>query len=290
MTHPYAAEDYLASLAPDQPPARVEGWGTWVLTRPIAGGGRDAAGAYPRAAIAPDADLAAGLDDLRAAGLVSVVAVPDPLFAPGPEALGKAFSLCRPFKTHLIIERAKTYSPNKHHRYEIKRAQVRCRVEIVRLADHLAGWTALYGGLIERHDITGLAAFGQAYFEYLARHPDFVTFAAYVGDDIAAMAIWVEHAGVAYNHLGASAALGYANGASYAIYDAAIGHFGGAEVFDLGGAAGSSDDPNDGLARFKRGFANAETTAYLCGAVLDEVRYAELSAGKPGGFFPAYRA
>ena len=290
MIHPYAEADYVAALAPDQTPVWAPGWGTWVLRRPIPAGGFDAAGAYPRAALLPQGDLALGLAALKAEGLVSVVAVPDPLFSPGPEALSKAFTLARPFKTHLLVERAKGYAPNKHHRYEIKRAAGRCRVEIVRLADHLDAWTALYDGLIERHDITGVASFGPDYWALMAGHADYITFAAYVGDEIAAMAIWAEHAGVAYNHLGASAALGYANGASYALYDAAIAHFGGAAVFDLGGAAGSADDPEDGLARFKRGFANAAVTAWLCGAVLDEARYAALSAGEPVGFFPAYRA
>ena len=55
-------------------------------------------------------------------------------------------------------------------------------------------------------------------------------------------------------------------------------------------APDTGDDPDDGLAQFKRGFANAETVAYLCGAVLDHGRYAELVAGQPEtAYFPAYR-
>lgn len=284
--HPYGEPAYAAALGDA---CDVPEWGLCMQLRAVPGSGLDAAGPYPRAPLTPGADLAAGLDRLRGLGLISLVLAPDPLTAPPPQSLSAVFHHCRPFKTHLLIERARGYAPNKHHRYEIKRAHSRCRVEVVRLADHLETWTNLYGGLIERHDITGVAAFGPDYFSSLAGDPRFVTFAAFVDDEIAAMAIWVEHAGVAYNHLGASGAAGYGNGASYALYDTAITHFTGAEVFDLGGAAGASDDPNDGLARFKRGFANAETVAHLCGAVLDEERYATLSAGKSGSFFPAYR-
>jgi hypothetical protein len=104
------------------------------------------------------------------------------------------------------------------------------------------------------------------------------------------MTIWCEHAGVAVSHLTAANTLGYANGANYALNAAAIAHFGGAAMVDLGGGAGLVDDPDDGLAQFKRGFANAEAVAYLCGAVLDPARYAALAAGGPApGFFPAYR-
>ena len=107
---------------------------------------------------------------------------------------------------------------------------------------------------------------------------------------VAAMTVWFAHQGVVYNHLTASDATGYANGANFALYDAAISHFSGDGVVNLGGGAGFADDPENGLAVFKRGFSNAETQALLCGAVLDPARYAQLSVGKsPLGFFPAYR-
>ena len=290
MTHPYADAAYAAALAFAGRPLAVPAWESLVLARSIPAGGEDALGLYPRAVIAQGGDLRAGLHGLAQAGLVSVVLVADPLSAPPPAALAAAFSLCRPFKTHQLIDRAKGYAPTKHHRYEIKRANARCRVEPVALADHLADWRRLYDGLTERHAIAGMAAFSDAYFQALVAWPVFETFAATVDGEVAAMAIWFEHGGVAYNHLGAANAAGYANGASYALYDAAIAHFSGAAVLDLGAGAGLEDDPEDGLARFKRGFANAEVAAYLCGAVLDERRYSELAASRPDtGFFPAYR-
>jgi len=291
--HPYGQTAYAAAIA------EAEGWGvvdvpewdTAMLLRPTAGGGRDAAGPYPRAPIPKDADLRAGVERLRSLALFSAVLVPDPLFGPDGEALSAAFSVCRPFKTHFLVDRAGGgYAPSKHHRYEVRRALGRCQVERMRLRDHLGDWSRLYAGLADRHAIRGPAAFSDGYFAMMAADATYETFAARVEGRIVAMAIWFEHQGVAVNHLGASDAAGYAAGASYALYDAAIEHYGHCRQIDLGGAAGVADAADDGLARFKRGFANAEATAFLCGAVLDDAAYAALAADRPPtDFFPAYR-
>jgi hypothetical protein len=290
--HPYGEATYAAAIADGQGwTARdLPEWGTAMLVRPISGVDRDAQGPYPRTPIPSDADLAAGLARLRAAGLVSVVLVPDPLATPPPERLAAAFELCRPFKTHLLVDRAKGYAPTKHHRDRIRRGLRRCRVEAVSLTDRMAAWRSLYGELVRRHGIAGVAAFPDPYFPTLAASPAFVILAAFVDGEIAGMTIWFEHDGVAVSHLTAANALGYANGANYALNDAAIAHFAGAGMIDLGGGAGFADDREDGLFQFKQGFANAETTAHLCGAVLEPATYARLCAGRPQtSFFPAYR-
>ncbi|MBN9319491.1 MAG: GNAT family N-acetyltransferase [Caulobacterales bacterium] len=291
--HPYAVRAYAQALVQGEGAAvEVDAWGACLLARPIADSGRfDALGAYPMTPMAADAALKEGLASLAEEGLVSVVLVPDPLASPPRSDLAAAFSLCRPFKTHFVVDRTMgEFAPNKHHRQEIRRALRRCRVETVSLAEHAATFAGLYGELIARHDIRGVAAFSDAYFVALADDARMTAFAAVVEEEIAAMTIWFEHEGVAYNHLGASNAAGYRAGANYALYDAAIAHFAGADRLNLGGSAGATDDPNDGLAFFKRGFANAEAQALLCGAVLDQAAYDALTAGRPTtGFFPAYR-
>jgi hypothetical protein len=247
-------------------------------------------GAYPMAVIDPAADLEAGLAALADLGLVSLVLAPDPLASPPPERFAAAFGLCRPFKTHNLIEVSAGAAFTKHHRDRVRRGARRCRVERVALRDHLADWNDLYAGLVDRKAIRGAADFAPAYFERLADAPQLAAFAAFVDDAPAAMTLWFEHAGVVYNHLTASNALGYANGANFALYAAAIDHFAGASVVNLGGGAGLADDPDDGLAAFKRGFANSQTQALICGAVLDPEAYANLCAGRaPTAFFPAYR-
>jgi hypothetical protein len=291
--HPYAVRDYVSAVGAGQDwgVADVAAWSTCVSLRAIPGGGQDASGPYPRTPLAADADLASGLAGLRDLGLVSAVLVPDPLVSPAPARLADAFERWTPFKTHLLIDHARGFTPTKHHRDRIRRGERRCEVRLVSLETELVSWRALYAELVLRHEIKGVAAFADPYFLVLARTPAFVTFGAYVDGALAGMTIWFEHAGVAVSHLTATNALGYANGANYAINAAAIAHFSDAAVVDLGGGAGLVDDPDDGLAQFKRGFANAETVAYLCGAVLDPARYAKLVAGRPPtAFFPAYRA
>ena len=111
------------------------------------------------------------------------------------------------------------------------------------------------------------------------------------------MTLWYEQAPAAYYHLGAYDDAGYAHGAAYALFAAALAHFRGRVPWlALGAGAGVTGDEGDGLTRFKRGWATGTRTAVLGGRVLDAAAYARLAAGRaadagaPPGFFPAYRA
>lgn len=290
MTHPLASREYADALAGSDAAIAVPAWRSHVIRRAIGPDAHDALGVYPLAVFARDRDIRGGLDQLRREGLVSLVLVPDPLLH-GAGDLARDFDICRPFKTHLLIDTAcGPFAPDKHHRDRIRRAHRRCGTEIVALIEHLDEWRRLYAGLAARRGINGMAAFSDNYFETLARMPAITAFAARVDGVCAAMTLWFAADGVVYNHLTAVNALGYANGASYALYDAAIAHFAGQGVVNLGGGAGISD-ADDGLAAFKRGFANSQVVAHVCGAVLDPQGYQRLSAGRPATtFFPAYRA
>ena len=285
--HLLASRAYAVGLA--GPDAVMPAWGGALVRRPLADGQADGAGIYPLTVFGPGADLAAGLAELKTTDLVSVVLVPDPLLSDLAD-LKATFEVCRPFKTHHLIDPGKgAFAPNKHHRYEIRRAHSRCTVDVVGLADHLAEWSALYAGLVAREGITGAANFSPGYFAMLAGQSQIVALRATVSGAPAGMALWFEGAGVVYNHLNAANALGYAHGANYALYDSAIALFTGRGVINLGGGAGVDGD-SGGLAVFKAGFANAAVEAHLCGAVLDPARYRLLSKGRPAtGFFPAYR-
>lgn len=283
MTCLYAIRAYAEGLSHVGQAIEVPEWRGFVLKRSIPAGGADALGPYPLTVLPADADVAGGLARLRAEALVSVVAVPDPLQA----ADLSAFTVRRPFKTHQLIDGP--FAPSKHHAERIRRGHRRCQVSQKPLAGHLDDWSRLYAGLVERRSVGGAADFPPAYFAMLAAQPEITAFVAEIGSTVVAMTLWFAWQGVIYNHLTASDAAGYANGASFALYDAAIQHFTGQGVMNLGGGAGHADDPADGLAAFKRGFANREVVAEVCGAVLDEGRYAALSGGRETAFFPAYR-
>jgi hypothetical protein len=289
VTHPYAEPGYVAALAqPGEQAMTVSAWRTAVLIRPIPGAGLDGAGAYPMAALDPESDIQAGLDQLSQAGLTSFVMVADPLQGPPAQKLASAFDIARPFKTHYVVE-PQSYAPSKHHRAEIRRSLRRCRVERARLADMIEVWTGLYAHLSARHEIGGVADFSEEYWRLLANLRGLEAFVARVEGEAVTMSLWLEHQGVAYNHLGASAPEGYAAGAGYALYDAAIQHYHDRSVLNLGGGAGLQDDATDGLARFKCGFSTGAVQAHLYGKVLDRSRYDTLSEGRSTSFFPSYR-
>lgn len=263
-----------------------------MLVRPIPGSPwHDAFGCYPLAAISQDADLKAGLERLHAADLVSVALVPDPLISPPQELFASVFSVCSPFKTHYLIDReAGPIRFGATHRRWIRKALEGSAVTPILLGDALDEWQTLYGHTMTRHGVTGIQTFTPAYFAALAKMPELTALAACSGGRIIAMALWVRQGDIAYYHLGASSPEGYATQAMYGLFAAANEHLADCRVIDLGGAAGIHDNPEDGLAYFKRGFANQTTTAYFCGSCLDLERYALLTANRPEtSYFPAYR-
>jgi hypothetical protein len=294
----YASLAYAQSLSHVGRPVAVAEWGTAVLLRDIDGAPNrfDAMGPYPLCTLGPAADIPAGLARLRAMGAVSLVMVADPVCGPDASVLSPHFPLCRPFKTHHVIDRRLgPVLPSKHHRDRIRRGARHATTALVSLRDSAwqAHWCSLYAGLIEKRRITGLQAFPAASFEQLAHLPreNLLAFAARAPDgEVLAMQLWIRHGDCAYSHLTATSEAGYRVGATYAVYAAAIDHMADCRVLDLGGGAGHLDDPNESLAAFKRGFANATVMTSLCGAVLDEAAYAALSDGRSDAFFPAYRA
>lgn len=299
MSGPYGRRTYVEGLAREGD--RVAPlWGGHVLLRPLpSGAGLDAATAYPMGGFQPQADLDGGLASLRAAGAISLTVVADPLNAPDADWLARRADRHRRLKTHYVIDReAGPAAPSKHHRYEIRRAQRQVTVERVALSAVRTRWDELYGLLSERHRIAEGARLDERHFTALTADPQALVLAARAAGEIVALSIWLSDGDVAHNHLGASSEAGYAAGAGYALYAAAIDSLAACRVLDLGGAPGLTDDPSHGLARFKRGFANAERATWLSGFVLDRAGYdaavAAAGTAAPGvdpstGFFPAYR-
>jgi len=287
--HPYADPAHVAALGYET--IEVPEWGTQILIRSLPGEpGIDGLGAYPLAAIDPSADLAGGLDRLREAGLVSIVLVPDPLFSPPPSMLGAHFEVCRRFKSHFVLDRSRPTPPlPTGHRRNLVRARRAFEFVAMPLAEMLGAWVDLYGQLVERSAITGLATFPAAYFASLASMPTLTTLVARREGRVAAATLWLRAGSTVYYHLGASSAEAYAEGASFGLFAMAIEHFATARQLHYGGGAGITESLG-GLARFKRGFANHAVDAFLCGSRLDTDRYARLVAGREeGAFFPAYR-
>jgi peptidoglycan biosynthesis/recognition FemAB-like protein len=270
----------------------VPEWGTAVLARRIpATEDFDVSGCYPITPFCESPDLAGGLNRLRSLGAVSSNMVPDPLHAPSDERLAAAFDVCLPFKTHFIIDRSLP-APRlgATHRSNLRRALSRCDLKLVSLRNHLLEWLDIYDGLVAAKGIRGPALFPSGYFEALSQLPGLTTFAAVQVDVLVAAALWVRVDDCAYYHLAASRPEGYRSQAMYGLVAMAIDYFQDCKILHLGGVAGAVDSSSNGLARFKRGFANDIRVARLCGAILNRERYAELTKSVlNSSFFPAYR-
>lgn len=271
----------------------VPEWGSHVIARPVTGGGSDIIGCYPLSILNRDSDIAGGLARLRNEGFVSVTLILDDFHRPPINALESTFDFIRPFKNHFIHRGPlANYKPGKDHRYKINRAGRSVVARPIALAEHIDSWIALYDGLTDRHNLSGMHVFPRRGYEMLAQLPGVHTIGGFVGDEMVSCHIWVMHEGKVHSHLTASSALGYENRAAYAVSDASVKYFAEAELINFGGGAGLGNDPGDGLMQFKRGFSNDQAQSYLCGAVLDRAAYRALSGREDvvaSEYFPAYR-
>ena len=256
---------------------------------------RDVVGPYPLAAFRTDSDLRGGLDELTNAGFVTVTAVVDEAISPPIQGFRDAFTVVRPFKAHYVVDNTLgTYQPSSHHRYEIRKT-VRNKIEVcaVSLSDIVDEFSDLYETLVSRHSISTANRFTKVSFEALAQCPGLHTVAAYQRGALISCHLWIRHEMNAWSLLAASNAQGYATNAAYAIYDQSIRHFSDCSI-NIGGIAGNADASDDGLARFKSGFANRTRQSYIAGSVLNHQLYGQLCAVQPGTdtkfYFPQYRA
>ena len=294
----YAHPGYAGSLSEFGTPFPLAGSGGFLLERGIPGTmERDAMGCYPLFSCLDWSRLGEDLAALEGR-LLSVAAVVDP-FGPGDEAALRACFRDRvvPFKEHFVADLAShdLAALSRHHRYYARRALARCEIEAA--ADpsrHLDEWTALYATLCARHDLGGIKAFSRAAFERQLAVPGMVMLRARAGGETIGAHLWYVQGDVAYSHLAAASDRGYEAMVFYALYFRACEHFRGrVRYVDFGAGAGVASGADDGLTRFKRGWANATRMAYFCGRILDRERYAKILAARGldrERYFPAYRA
>jgi hypothetical protein len=293
----YLSAAYLDALSEFGTPRLLTKSGGGVLERPIPGTSfTDVMGPYPLLSCRDWSALPADLEALGT-GPVSLIAVADPLGDHRPEDLSAAFpDLLIPFKAHFVVELDQPFQTvAPHHQRNARRALISIEVVRVEPASAADTWIALYGNLIVRHRIRGIAAFSPDSLRRQLDVPGTVILAARMGGEICGMLVWYVQGEAAYYHLGAYSEAGYAARASFALFWRAIEHFAaaGLQRLNLGAGAGLSEQADDGLTRFKRGWATTTRTAYLCGRIFDPNAYRALSDGAAAGsssFFPAYRA
>lgn len=300
----YQHAAYAQALAEFGHPLPLPRAGGWLLQRKIpASPLKDAVGCYPLLACLDWTELGADLDALaQQSALVSVTAVTDPFGNYEPADLQRAFrDLARSFKEHFVVDLAQAWPRcvSAHHRRNAHRALSQLKVEACapdNVPDNgLDEWTELYGYLMQRHEITGIAAFSRASFARQLQVPGLHVFRARCGTETVGMIWWLRSGERAYYHLAAYAPRGYELKASFALFWESGQFFAaqGVRWLVLGAGAGIQADAEDGLTRFKRGWASETRTAYLCGRIFNHAAYAALTrtAGVTAtDYFPAYRA
>jgi hypothetical protein len=293
----YHHRAYAESFAGFGRPRLLPMSGGWILERDIAGGegAADAMGLYPLFACR---DWQALHRDLEAVGedeLVSLVLVADPFGGWEETDLAHCFPdrLLR-FKDHFVADLRDYPGCDRHHRRSVRQAAKLVDIDIAEPASVADEWIALYGHLIRRHGIGGLSAFSPTALRAQLQVPGLTVFRARIGGETAGMVLFYEAGDAVYYHLGAYSEAGYASRASYGVFAAAIEHFAarGHAWLDLGAGAGVSVAADDGLTRFKRGWATGVRPAYLCGRIFNRRRYVDLAratGNEAAAYFPAYR-
>jgi hypothetical protein len=294
----YLSPHYAASLAEFGTPLHLPCSDGWLLVRPIPESEEhDAIGCYPLFDCRNWRTLGLDLDRL-AAQAVAVSLVVDPFSGVEAALLRRWFpDVCRPFKEHAVIDFSRDWRQTicRHHRRNVRLA-ARC-VEVERCAnpsDWCETWVELYEHLIGRHGVRGIARFSRISFGRQLRVPGIAAFRAIVEGQTVGMTLWYVADEVAYYHLGAFSPLGYASRAAFALFDAALGDLAGQGVRSalLGSGAGWQAATDDGLARFKDGWANEHRSAWFCGRILAPVKYERLIAARKlhaTNYFPGYR-
>lgn len=269
--------------------------GGWVLERKIADTQHvDVMGCYPLMMCEDWSQLATDLD-ANEYGWVTMTAVVDPLSAPPEADLHRIFrDLVRPFKAHYIVDLDHWTGPTrKRHRAMLRAATTHVVTDVTPARPELLDeWSQLYEGLVARHTIRGLRAFSRRSFAALFAVPGVHIARAVAGGETVAMSLWATRGDSGYYHLSASSKRGYELAATYAMVDSGIRYLKGLGLrfLDLGGGAGVTASGVDGLADFKRGWATADRTAWLCGRVLDADACRALAGRSVTEYFPPYRA
>lgn len=295
----YAHADYARSFVDLGETLELPRCGGAVIVRPVPGtdgAGRDAMGPYPVFSCRDWTKLAADLED-PGADLVALSLVTDPFGNWSEESLATCFpDRLVPFKEHFVTDLTEPpeSTVSSHHRRYSRKSLRELEVEICPdPSARLDEWCGLYDQLIERHGITGVPAFSRESFARQLEVPGLVMVRAGREGRTVGIVLWYEQGDAAFYHLAAYDEEGYRRRASFAAFWTSIEHFRErVRWLGLGASAGTSGDADDGLARFKRGWATGTRQVHFCGRIFRPERYAELvrAAGREASrYFPAYR-
>lgn len=293
----YMHPGYAESLAEFGTPRELPRCGGWILERQIPEFSfHDAMGCYPLFVCKDWAKLGLDLEDIGA-DLISLALVTDSFGEYDEPHLRRCFKdTVIPFKEHFIVDlhRPMNDAVSMHHRYYARKALKSLSLDECREPlQFIDEWVALYGNLIDRHNLRGIRAFSRRAFVKQLSIPGTVILRVMHEGTVVGAQIWFVQGEVGYSHLTAFSEAGYKLRAAYALYWFAIEHFHDkVRWLDLGAGAGAKSDSKDGLSDFKRGWSTDTRTVYFCGRIFNRERYDEIVKAKgivTIDYFPSYR-
>ncbi|NDW44285.1 GNAT family N-acetyltransferase [Ruegeria sp. PrR005] len=293
----YLAPEYGASFAALGEIVTLPHSGLQLIRREIRPGVFDLAGTYPYSMCADFGALPRDLKTLAGSGAVALSFVSDPFAEDSIVQLQAGLQFARPFKTHCILDLGGDWrsARSKNTRYYVRKGYQAQTVEIhPGSADFTPLFWRLYLNTIRRHAVTGIPRLSA---EILARQlavPGAYLAVSRIGATVTGALLSYVHPSHVNAHLVCFDDAYYDRHTSYILIDAAAAEAErlGAHAFNIGGAAGGKDDPEDGLYQFKRRWTPEARLSRLCGHVLDPGTYDRLcneSATTGSSYFPAYR-
>lgn len=295
----YLHPAYARSLSEFGEPVELPSSRGWILKRPVPGTPYfDGMGCYPIFSCEDWSGLEEDLNLLESR-LVSLSLVTDPFGHYTHRELIHTFrNVAKPYKQHFVVDLKQPPAAfvSSHHQRNAKKALQNVRIEIHEDPSPLLDeWCALYDNLIERHGIKGIAKFSRQSFVMQLSLPGMIALRATAGERTVGMLLWVVQNNIAYYHLGAYNSEGYERKTSFALFWRLLEYSKeiGLGWLSLGAGAGLHGDENDGLTRFKRGWATGTRTTFFCGRIFNIRKYNEILATQKmtdANYFPAYRA
>jgi hypothetical protein len=288
---------YAQSLREFGEPRELPRCGGWILARKIPGTPyTDAMGPYPLFSCHDWTKLHEDLDKIGS-DLISLSLVINSFSGVALAQLEGCFDIVKLFKTHYIVDLSYPLESfvNKVHQYRARRSLKGMEVEVcLEPIQYLDEWVKLYNNLIKRHNIKGIQVFSPKSFEIQLRLPGMIMIVGkHEGAVLGAHLVMVQD-DTAYGHLAAFSPEGYKIKASYGIYWMALKYLGdqGIQLYDMGGGAGMTENTEDGLSKFKKGWSNDRRMVYFCGRVFDRQKYdsvCQRSQVVKADYFPTYR-
>jgi hypothetical protein len=198
------------------------------------------------------------------------------------------------FKTYYSVKHSLLLPTlNSNNRRNIIKARQHFVFEFNNRKDNVEEIFEIYRNNVQVKSLDRTHAFSLEHFKFIMQFDDNIVSVVKNKNVIESFYIWVKVSDKLYNHhLSGSTYVGKTNGASHLCLWESIKHFHKNEKdLLLGSNSGSTNEPNDGLSRFKKSYSNFEASTYVCGIILNKGIYDHLNMGidKSLNYFPLYR-